>query len=130
EKGLAKLGIATIYKYKGKTNERQGISFKIGKDCFKGSKIDRKFSLGNLEKYFSFQQQQSQNFTAHPIRPNNHSALHSSESDFTNAVKLANNIEGLIEDFFNARFEPAYGGGENIEPRKKKKKKKRKGLSR
>src|SRR5699024_1586706 len=60
EKRLAKLGLTTVYRYKGKTNEKQGVSFQIGKDCFKGSKIDRKFSLGNLEKYFSFQQQQRQ----------------------------------------------------------------------
>lgn len=57
EKKLATQGIATIYKHKGQTKEKQGISFQIGKDCFKGSKLDRKFSFGNLEKYFSFRQQ-------------------------------------------------------------------------
>jgi hypothetical protein len=43
-------GIHTQYKYKGQTQELQGISFRIGKDRFKGSQIDRKFSLGNLQK--------------------------------------------------------------------------------
>ncbi|HTR29410.1 MAG TPA: relaxase/mobilization nuclease domain-containing protein [Puia sp.] len=43
-------GIHTLYKYKGQTQELQGISFSIGKDRFKGSQIDRKFSLGNLQK--------------------------------------------------------------------------------
>jgi hypothetical protein len=42
--------IHTLYKYKGQTQELQGISFSIGKDRFKGSQIDRKFSLGNLQK--------------------------------------------------------------------------------
>jgi relaxase-like protein len=43
-------GIHTLYKYKGQTQELQGISFRIGEDRFKGSQIDRKFSLGNLQK--------------------------------------------------------------------------------
>jgi hypothetical protein len=43
-------GIHTQYKYKGQTQELQGISFRIGKDRFKGSQIDRKFSPGNLQK--------------------------------------------------------------------------------
>ena len=47
---LMSQGIHTLYKYKGQTQELQGISFRIGKDRFKGSQIDRKFSLGNLQK--------------------------------------------------------------------------------
>lgn len=50
ERRLQKLGIEMQYKYKGQTSERQGVSFKIGNDCFKGSKVDRQFSLGNLQK--------------------------------------------------------------------------------
>src|SRR5207302_9551193 len=53
---LLKQGIDTLYKYKVQTQEKQGVSFKIEKDCFKGSKIDRKFSLGNLEKILVLQQ--------------------------------------------------------------------------
>lgn len=59
EKRLQKLGIETQYKYKGQTSEKQGISFKIGKDCFKGSKVDRRFSLGNLQKSLGLKQNQS-----------------------------------------------------------------------
>ena len=47
---LVKKNIETLYKYKGQTDELQGISFKIGNYKYKGSEIDRKFSLGNLEK--------------------------------------------------------------------------------
>ncbi len=47
---LAKENIETLYKYKGHTNELQGISFKMGVYKYKGSEIDRKFSLRNLEK--------------------------------------------------------------------------------
>ena len=41
--------IETLYKYKGQTKELQGISFKIGNYKYKGSEIDRKFSIKNLE---------------------------------------------------------------------------------
>ena len=56
---LKKEDIETIFKYKGQTQERQGIGFKLGEDCFKGSKVDRKFSLANLEKTLQAQVKQS-----------------------------------------------------------------------
>ncbi len=55
---LLKLGIETQYKFKSGTTEKQGVSFKIGEDRFKGSKVDRKFSLGNLERTLLAQQRQ------------------------------------------------------------------------
>lgn len=56
ERRLQKLGIEMQYKYKGQTSEKQGVSFKIGNDCFKGSKVDRQFSLGNLQKCLGLKQ--------------------------------------------------------------------------
>ena len=56
---LAKENIETLYKYKGQTNELQGISFKMGVYKYKGSEIDRKFSIKNLEKII--QQQRIKN---------------------------------------------------------------------
>jgi hypothetical protein len=47
---LQKQGIEALYKYKSGTEELQGISFKIGEYKYKGSEIDRKFSLKNLER--------------------------------------------------------------------------------
>lgn len=58
EKSLLSHGIETQYKYKGQTLEKQGVSFKIGEDCFKGSQVDRQFSLGNLEKTLALNQKQ------------------------------------------------------------------------
>jgi len=55
---LLRLGIEIQYKYKGQTLEKQGVSFKLGKYCFKGSKIDRKFSLLNLERALALRQKQ------------------------------------------------------------------------
>jgi hypothetical protein len=47
---LSKARIETLYKYKSGTRELQGISFEIGDYKYKGSEIDRKFSLKNLER--------------------------------------------------------------------------------
>lgn len=63
ENRLLKQGIEIQYKYKGHTNEKQGISFKIGDFCFKGSKVDRKFSFAGLERALSQKQKISEEQT-------------------------------------------------------------------
>ena len=52
EARLLKWGIDTQYKVNGQTQEREGISFRLEKQCFKGSQIDREFSFKRLEKHF------------------------------------------------------------------------------
>jgi Relaxase/Mobilisation nuclease domain len=59
EQKLSSLGIEMQYKYRGQTNEKQGVSFRLGEYCFKGSQIDRQFSYANLKKAISLQQRQS-----------------------------------------------------------------------
>jgi len=49
---LAEKGITIRFKYKGQTNEVQGISFSKGEYTFKGSEIDRSFSFSKLDKCF------------------------------------------------------------------------------
>jgi hypothetical protein len=49
---LVRKKIETLYKYKGQSGELQGISFKMGDYKYKGSDIDRKFSINNLQKFF------------------------------------------------------------------------------
>ncbi len=62
EKLLAE-NIYTLYKYKGQTSELQGISFKLGNYKYKGSEIDRKFSVLNLQKeIYNHQLSQHQHF--------------------------------------------------------------------
>jgi len=61
--------IETLYKYKGQTNELQGISFKIGEYKYKGSEIDRKFSIKNLEKILLQQRMQNQFKPSKTISP-------------------------------------------------------------
>lgn len=52
QKQLAEKGIGIQFKYKGQTDEIQGISFSKGEYTFKGSEIDRIFSFSKLDKYF------------------------------------------------------------------------------
>ncbi len=61
ENKLQSQGIETQYKYKGETLEKQGVSFKISEDCFKGRQVDRQFSLGNLEKTLALNQKKCWN---------------------------------------------------------------------
>jgi hypothetical protein len=47
---LSSRNIETLYKFKGQTNELQGISFRFGDYKFKGSEIDRNFSINRLQR--------------------------------------------------------------------------------
>lgn len=49
EKLLKEKGIVLSYKYKGRTNEIQGISFTKGEVTFKGSEVDRSFSYSKID---------------------------------------------------------------------------------
>jgi len=51
EKLLKEKGVILSYKYKGQTNEVQGISFTKTNVTFKGSDIDRSFSYSKLDKF-------------------------------------------------------------------------------
>lgn len=83
--------IETLYKYKGQTSELQGISFKIGEYKYKGSEIDRKFSVKNLEKII--RQQQIKNLLK-PTTTTSHSKLLSQHKDlgFTKEKHEGKNI--------------------------------------
>ena len=52
QRQLEEKGIGIHFKYKGQTDEVQGISFSKGEYTFKGSEIDRNFSYSKLDKYF------------------------------------------------------------------------------
>jgi hypothetical protein len=58
---LSKHGITIVNKYKGKTDEVQGISFKKGDYSFKGSDIDRKFRYSKLNNRLAANQEQTEN---------------------------------------------------------------------
>ena len=52
QRQLEEKGIGIHFKYKGQTDEVQGISFSKGEYSFKGSEIDWNFSYSKLDKYF------------------------------------------------------------------------------
>lgn len=66
---LLKHGIETVYKYKGQTQELQGISFKIGEFKYKGSDVDRNFSIRNLERSLHNQHLKVENETRTNMLP-------------------------------------------------------------
>ena len=66
EDRLLKLCIGVQYKYKGQTQDKQGISFKMGNISFKGSQVDRQYSLAGLQKILAQQQLQTES----KLRPN------------------------------------------------------------
>lgn len=74
---LLKQGIETQYKYKGQTQEKQGVSFKLENISFKGSQVDRKFSLSGLEKILALQRKQVLE-QRHNSESRLHSKVHSS----------------------------------------------------
>jgi hypothetical protein len=54
---LMRRGIETQFRYNDQTHEPEGISFRLGKQCFKGSQIDREFSFKGLDEWFQAKQQ-------------------------------------------------------------------------
>ena len=50
EEALKRKGIETLYKFKGVTSEKQGVSFTFGDYKFKGSEVDRNYSINGLQK--------------------------------------------------------------------------------
>lgn len=61
EQNLKQQGISIAYKYKGQTDEVQGISFRKAEHTFKGSDIDRQFSYLKLNNQLYAEDQQYNN---------------------------------------------------------------------
>jgi Relaxase/Mobilisation nuclease domain len=59
EMRLLERGISTRYRIDRGSGERQGISFRIENYCFKGSEVDRAYSLKGLEGTLALQQKQA-----------------------------------------------------------------------
>ena len=65
---MAKSGITTHLKYKGNTDEVQGISFSKGEYKFKGSEIDRSLSYAKLINAIQEQQVNPEKSLADQLR--------------------------------------------------------------
>jgi hypothetical protein len=141
EKKLQLQGIETQYKYKGQTLEKQGVSFKIGENVFKGSKVDRQFSLGNLEETLANNQRQgldekgsiSENLTSQPIKQaKKNYELPENKNENLAGHDLTKGIEKLVETLImpeeNYQQSPYELLKENKRKRKKQSRSQRGGL--
>ena len=68
EYALSQWGISIDYKHKGQTDEIQGVSFRKGEHCFKGSEIDRQFSYSKID-YQLLQNNQEQSTEINQLKP-------------------------------------------------------------
>ncbi|MBI2283089.1 MAG: relaxase/mobilization nuclease domain-containing protein [Bacteroidetes bacterium] len=138
ENKLKKKGIEVKYKYKGKTNEKQGISFRLGEHTFKGSQVDRKYSLTGLERILTSQQKQtlltekksSEKLATHHLKPTKqmgNRAISTHETEESIEQKIVQGIGKAVEILMKPEFSQ-----ENVphEFSEKALRKKRKGLSR
>ena len=115
---LAEKGIGIQFKYKGQTDEVQGISFSKGEYTFKGSEIDRNFSYYKLDKYFG-----DAGLTT--AGSNRQSVGESIRESVAMPGKADNSFVTGLGGLFSASSSPADEIPDNPDLRKKKKKKKR-----
>ncbi|MEA3425076.1 MAG: relaxase/mobilization nuclease domain-containing protein [Bacteroidota bacterium] len=138
ENKLKKMGIEVKYKYKGKTNEKQGISFRLEEHTFKGSQVDRKYSLAGLERILTSQQKQallaekknSEKLATHHLKPSKqmgNRAISTHEAEESIEQEIVQGIGKAVEILMKPEFSQ-----ENVphEFSEKALRKKRKGLSR
>jgi hypothetical protein len=116
---LNKSGIELKFKYKGQSNEVQGISFVKGDYSFKGSEIDRQFSYSKID-YRLQQNSRGQGMKMSQNKPN-YSHNQSSVSNAGSALGNLFDIQSSDSNYDSDREE-------YLLQQKLKKKKKRKGL--
>lgn len=104
--------IAVIYKYKGLTNEVQGVSFCKGEFKFKGSEIDRSYSYLKLQKLFVSKRQEQAVHKAGQIHRKGHHPEHS---------RTLNQSTRLLQELMKPEFTPDYVPSELTNQKKKRK---------
>jgi hypothetical protein len=119
---LGKQKIELLYKYKGKTNEVQGVSFQVGNYKFKGSEIDRQFSIRNLKK--AIQENLDRN-----LKNSQSHGIHESLPESIRKIQKMQSSEKiyLLEEFLRPVHSDNYLPHELVK-KKKKRKGKRLGL--
>lgn len=108
EQNLKQQGISIAYKYKGQTDEVQGISFRKAEHTFKGSDIDRQFSYSKLNNLFQQNHNQKQHIPQKQARTEDTPVQPITESMSDNLGGIFNihlNGEDHEEDAFRKRME-------------------------
>lgn len=116
QRQLAEKSISIQFKYKGQTDEIQGISFSKGEHTFKGSEIDRNFSYSKLDRYF-----EDAGLTT--AGSNRQTVGESIREPVTMPDKADNSFVTGLGGLFSASFSPVDEIPDNPDLRKKKKKK-------
>jgi len=117
EQLLKQQGITIAYKYKGQTNEIQGISFKKGDYSFKGSDVDRSFSYSKLNnKLTDNTQKQSINIQSKDT---------TQQANSSNSASFVGSVLGALGGLTNIQPNGDNFQEEAFKKRKKKKKGKR-----
>ena len=121
---LSKQGIKTEFKYRGRSNVIQGLSFTKDGITFKASDIDRSFSYSKLDR----QLKETNSHSQRSIRMATNGS-HQPAMQHENTYNSGNDVVESIAGAFGGLFNPAPNyGDENAEAafqRKLKKKKKR-----
>lgn len=98
-------GVEMVVKFRSGTREPQGISFKVGDFCFKGSAVDRKFSLANLQKVMASQQRISRESGNSPRLI----LLQQSSSGFSFVKEMpVKEVASVMTDILEELFKPEY----------------------
>ncbi|KAA6324030.1 hypothetical protein EZS27_026592 [termite gut metagenome] len=118
DKELQRNGITTYFKYKGGTNEIQGVRFEKNGYSFNGSKIDRQFSFSKID----YQLQQNER-----VQDMNIQQSSQSQSVAESIVETAGSVLGSLLDVESANTDYDADQAEYL-LQQQKKKKKRKGF--
>ena len=120
---LSKLGIKTVFKYRGRSNVIQGLSFAKDGVTFKASDIDRNFSYSKLDRILG--ETNSQYQQGIEMATNNGQSAVQHENAYNSSSHIAENLVGALGGLFNPAPNYADENAEAAFQRKLKKKKKR-----
>lgn len=109
-RALQKQGIETQFKYKGQSDEKQGVIFSKGEYSFNGSKVDRQFSYSKIDYQLKQNSQEQKNSISQSI---------SIDSSLESVASLAT-MEQHGEDFDEIAFANRMDYEEKEHQRKKK----------
>ena len=120
---LSRQGIITEFKYRGRSNVIQGLSFTKDGITFKASDIDRSFSYLKLDGQLGETDNQYQQGIG--IVTNNGQSVIQHENTYTSSSNIAESLVGALGGLFTPTLNNADENAEAAFQRKLKKKKKR-----
>jgi hypothetical protein len=126
EKNLNQRGIELRFKNKGSTEKIEGVVFSKNGQLFSGSKIDKSFSFGNLNKRFSPKQEQS---VSQSVSQSVRSVAMPVVSVLPKAVSVVGKIGGGFKSTGTSMFAGAGSSAPPPDEKKRKKKKPKKGIT-